>query len=172
MNPDCTTLLERLRSASELLESIDANRGLLDSLPEEDRRRFHYAVAQVYHPDPAARRRRQKAAQLERSAAQTEHDGAVLHDTGIRTLRRKPVFNTPNVFPPERFEPHDRNEDEPERRESLELQHCYVCKQKYSAIHHFYDQMCPSCAEFNFHKRSELADLRGKVALLTGGRVK
>jgi NAD(P)-dependent dehydrogenase (short-subunit alcohol dehydrogenase family) len=32
--------------------------------------------------------------------------------------------------------------------------------------------MCPSCAEFNFKKRFELADLRGRVALLTGGRVK
>ena len=32
--------------------------------------------------------------------------------------------------------------------------------------------MCPSCAELNFAKRAELADLRGRVALLTGGRVK
>src|ERR1700741_1781008 len=32
--------------------------------------------------------------------------------------------------------------------------------------------MCPACAEFNFSKRSELADLSGRVALLTGGRVK
>ena len=42
----------------------------------------------------------------------------------------------------------------------------------YDAIHHFYDQLCPSCAELNFAKRTELADLRGRVALLTGGRVK
>ena len=55
---------------------------------------------------------------------------------------------------------------------SRELQHCYVCKQKYSVIHHFYDQLCPPCAELNFAKRTELADLRGRVALLTGGRVK
>jgi NAD(P)-dependent dehydrogenase (short-subunit alcohol dehydrogenase family) len=39
-------------------------------------------------------------------------------------------------------------------------------------IHHFYDQLCPACAPFNFAKRTELADLRGRVALLTGGRVK
>jgi NAD(P)-dependent dehydrogenase (short-subunit alcohol dehydrogenase family) len=32
--------------------------------------------------------------------------------------------------------------------------------------------MCPSCAAVNFRKRTELADLRGRVALLTGGRVK
>ncbi len=39
-------------------------------------------------------------------------------------------------------------------------------------VHHFYDQLCPSCAEFNYAKRTESADLRGRVALLTGGRVK
>jgi NAD(P)-dependent dehydrogenase (short-subunit alcohol dehydrogenase family) len=47
-----------------------------------------------------------------------------------------------------------------------------VCKESYSHIHHFYDQMCPACAELNYGKRTELADLRGRVALLTGGRVK
>jgi NAD(P)-dependent dehydrogenase (short-subunit alcohol dehydrogenase family) len=81
------------------------------------------------------------------------------------------VFTTPNVFPPERFEPRDVPPDD-DADESTELQHCYVCKQKYSLIHHFYDQMCPACAEFNFAKRTELADLSGRVALLTGGRVK
>ncbi len=58
------------------------------------------------------------------------------------------------------------------RVESREPQHCYVCKQKYSTIHAFYDQLCPTCAELNFTKRTERADLRGRVALLTGGRVK
>src|SRR5204863_3059267 len=48
----------------------------------------------------------------------------------------------------------------------------YICKQDYSIIHSFYDQLCPSCAELNFRKRTELANLRGRVALLTGGRVK
>ncbi len=56
--------------------------------------------------------------------------------------------------------------------ESPDTPHCYVCKQHYSVIHHFYDQLCPLCAEFNFRKRTELADLSGRVALLTGGRVK
>ena len=32
--------------------------------------------------------------------------------------------------------------------------------------------MCPPCAAFNFAKRSETADLEGRVAVLTGGRVK
>ena len=49
----------------------------------------------------------------------------------------------------------------PRFRELIEPQHCYVCKQRYRAIHPFYDQLCPDCGDFNFAKRSETADLRG-----------
>jgi NAD(P)-dependent dehydrogenase (short-subunit alcohol dehydrogenase family) len=173
-------LLERLRATAELLELIAADWRLLDQLSAEDRQRLHEAVARVYNPDPVARRRRMKAEERARKAAGTRLDDMVLHKTGIRELRRKPVFTTPNVFPPRGFEPRDIGSDdggydggdEPERRESVDPQHCYVCKQKYSVIHHFYDQLCPACAELNFRKRTELADLRGRVALLSGGRVK
>jgi hypothetical protein len=164
-------LLERLRESIELLETIAADRRVLEGVPEDDRKRLLKAVATVHHPDRVERRRMAKAVVRERKAARVRQDEQVLHDTGIRTLRRKPVFTTPNVFPPERFEPHDLD-DEPEPRAANEPQLCYVCKQKYSLIHHFYDELCPPCAELNFAKRTELADLRGRVALLTGGRVK
>ena len=62
--------------------------------------------------------------------------------------------------------------DDRSEREVVEPQHCYVCKQLYAEIHQFYDQLCPACGDFNYRKRSETADLRGRVALLTGGRVK
>ena len=165
-------LLERLRAATELLEAVAADRELLERLPADDRQRLHQAVARVYHPDPVARRQKLKAAERSRNAAQIRSDDALLNQTGIRALRRKPVFTTPNVFPPEGFEPHGVDMDEAQPHESIEPQHCYVCKQKYAVIHPFYDQLCPACAVFNFAKRTELADLRGRVALLTGGRVK
>jgi len=153
-------LLERLRAAAELLEELAGDRVLLNQLPAHDRERLLRAAAELYNPDKTARREMLKAAERER----TERTSAVLNETGIRTLRRKPVFTTPNFFPPpETAQPSTEVPDSP---------HCYVCKQHYSVIHHFYDQMCPACAEFNFNKRTELADLRGRVALLTGGRVK
>jgi len=159
--PTETAAIE-LRSVMGLLERIAADHSLLNPLPPDERKRFHQAVADIYNPDPVARRKRVKAAERARSAAQAERDEAALHETGIRTLRRKPIFTTPNFFPPENVEPN----------EAIEPQHCYVCKQKYTSIHHFYDQMCPDCAEFNFLKRTETTDLAGRVALLTGGRVK
>jgi NAD(P)-dependent dehydrogenase (short-subunit alcohol dehydrogenase family) len=163
--------LERLRAAADLLESIVADRGLLARIPAEDRKRLLAAVGLVYHPDMVARRRLVKATVRLRKAEKTRRDEEALADTGIRKLRRQPVFTSPNVFPPTDFEQREV-EDDPDFRDAVEPQHCYICKQDYSSIHHFYDQLCPSCAEFNFAKRTELADLRGRVALLTGGRVK
>jgi NAD(P)-dependent dehydrogenase (short-subunit alcohol dehydrogenase family) len=100
----------------------------------------------------------------------------VLAGTGIRILRRQPVFTTPNIFAPQGFLPRDlapsRDSVAADPRETADPQYCYICKQQYSSIHHFYDRLCPSCGDFNFAKRAELADLRGRVALLTGGRVK
>jgi NAD(P)-dependent dehydrogenase (short-subunit alcohol dehydrogenase family) len=167
-------LLERLRAAAELLESVAADRQLLDRLPADDRQRLHQAVAKAYHPDPVARRIQLKAAEKARHASKIQAEDTVLNQTGIRALRRKPVFTTPNVFAPLGFEAHDidPDADAAQPRESVEPKHCYVCKQKYTAIHFFYDQLCPGCAAFNYAKRTELVDLRGRVALLTGGRVK
>ena len=49
---------------------------------------------------------------------------------------------------------------------------CYVCKIRYRDLHHFYDQMCPSCADVNWEKRHQTADMAGRVAIVTGSRVK
>jgi NAD(P)-dependent dehydrogenase (short-subunit alcohol dehydrogenase family) len=181
---DRTELLVRLRETIDLLESIAADRSVLAGVADEDRKRLLQAVANVYSPDRVERRRMSKVVARERKAARVRNDQETLHETGIRTLRRKPVFHTPNVFPAlsvaDGFEPRDLHGESQQpdfesripSPESREQQHCYVCKQKYSTIHNFYDQLCPDCAALNFTKRTELADLRGRVALLTGGRVK
>jgi NAD(P)-dependent dehydrogenase (short-subunit alcohol dehydrogenase family) len=165
------SFVRRLRAAADLLEAIVADRGLLAQVPPDDQRRLLQAAGQVYLPDPVARRRLVRASIRRRKAERVNREDRALEQTGIRTLRRRAVFTSPNVFPPTSFE--QRNvEGDPDFREAVEPQHCYVCKEKYTTLHHFYDQMCPPCAAFNFAKRTELADLRGRVALLTGGRVK
>ena len=52
------------------------------------------------------------------------------------------------------------------------LRPCYTCKLRFRLMHHFYSQLCPTCAELNYMKRLQTADLSGRVFLLTGGRVK
>ena len=160
---------DRLQAALELLEAIVADRSTLAALPADQRERLLQAVALVHHPEPRARRRQAKAEARERARDKARRTEELLNQTGIRTLRRKPVFTTPNYFPPQAPGQHDprNNASEPlPHQESPELLHCYVCKQKYTQVHHFYDQMCPTCAELNFFKRTETADLRGRVALL------
>ena len=164
-------LLARLRAAADVLEEIGSDRGVLARVPDEDRKRLLAAVGVVFSPDIGARRRLRKEAIKQQKASVVRHEDRVYADTGIRKLRRETVFTTPNVFPPAGI---DANGDaaEPAAGELSESIHCYVCKQHFTSIHHFYDQLCPQCAQINFAKRTELADLRGRVALLTGGRVK
>src|SRR5688572_316621 len=164
---------EEVREVTAFLERVAADRQLLDTLPSADRARILRAVSQVHAPNRAQRRRASSAARM----ARTDRVEAVRADTGIRALRRRPVVTTPSVFAPPAFAPHDVHADPEtetggEAHEAIEPQHCYVCKERYSTIHHFYDQLCPGCATFNYGKRDERADLRGRVALLTGGRVK
>ena len=171
---------EWFAAATEFLEAIVADRSLLESLSVEDRTRFLTAAGDVYCPDVTERRLRTKARAKQRRAQRIAATEDVLASTEIRRLRAKPVFATPNVFPPvgvlgdtaheERSEPSTGSSssigtvDEP--------LHCYICKDSYRDVHHFYDQLCPDCAAFNFAKRTETADLSGCVSLLTGGRVK
>jgi len=106
------SFVERVSSTIEMLEAIAADRALLDQLSSEDRERLHRAVAEFYNPDPIARRRMVKAAERERSAIQAQRIGALRHGTGIQMLRRRPVFTTPNCFPPSDFE--QRGDENPD----------------------------------------------------------
>jgi NAD(P)-dependent dehydrogenase (short-subunit alcohol dehydrogenase family) len=166
--------LQDLRSAVGVLERIVADRTLLAHLPADDRRRLLQAAGHVYSPDATSRRQLVRATARRRKAERVAREETARESTGIRTLRRRPVYTTPNVFPPSdpaSFAPDDVHDPEA-AREPQKSQHCYVCKTHFTELHHFYDQLCPSCAAFNLAKRGELADLRGTVALLTGGRVK
>jgi NAD(P)-dependent dehydrogenase (short-subunit alcohol dehydrogenase family) len=167
-NPE---LIAQLKAAAEILEKASANRALLSTLSQEERTRLLKAAGDIYCPDLTQRRKLVKATVKQRKAEKQQRDDSKLNETGIRKLRREKVFTTPNVFPPKDFVP-EEVKDNPDFREVVEPQNCYICKQDYSTIHHFYDQLCPKCAELNFIKRTEMADLRGRVALLTGGRVK
>ena len=169
------SMFEQVRAATDLLEAVAADRSTIDALPEAERIRFLNAAGDVFCPDVDERRLRVKARRRRERADKLQRAEDVLAETGIRTRRAKPVFTTPNVFPPEGFVQHEidaEHEFEAGPRDVHELQHCYVCKQKFSQVHPFYDQLCPACAAFNYAKRGESADLRGRVALLTGGRVK
>nr|WP_232328545.1 SDR family oxidoreductase [Kibdelosporangium sp. MJ126-NF4]CEL23398.1 L-fuco-beta-pyranose dehydrogenase [Kibdelosporangium sp. MJ126-NF4]CTQ96866.1 L-fuco-beta-pyranose dehydrogenase (EC 1.1.1.122) [Kibdelosporangium sp. MJ126-NF4] len=49
---------------------------------------------------------------------------------------------------------------------------CYVCKASYYELDAFYQWLCPPCAGVNRARRGASADLTGRRAFVTGGRVK
>ncbi|MGE5357671.1 MAG: SDR family oxidoreductase [Bacteroidales bacterium] len=182
-HPTSPAFERQVLAATEVLERLGADWSLLDQLPAEGRARLHRAVAGLSTPRRRAARKRAKRADREQRDKTIGLEEEALARTGIRTLRRRPLATTPNFLPPTGEEAAS-DEPAPVRDAAAHdgrrvgdgvptaERHCYICKRHYSRVHHFYDQLCPECADFNFNARTELADLRGRVALLTGGRVK
>ena len=142
------------------------DRSLLAQLPEEERRRLLVAAGRAVHPETEQKRRLVKAFRKAKRRRVEAQDRSLLAGTGIRAAREPEVF-----VPPPRLLPAGAPESAPPR-ELVEPRSCYVCKAEYRRLHAFYDALCPACAELNYEKRFQTADLRGRVALVTGARVK
>jgi len=158
---------DQIAEASDLLEAIIADRGLLADLDPELRKRFLMAAGRVSKPDKAARRKLARRHQYRKKVVRRDKDRALMSKASIRQLRDNPIFQTPRRL--------GDPEPEPERTpigEVSEDQVCYACRIRYRAVHFFYDQMCQVCGDFNYEKRGQTANLSGRVALVTGGRVK
>jgi NAD(P)-dependent dehydrogenase (short-subunit alcohol dehydrogenase family) len=222
----------KVREAIALLEQLGSDLRSLAEIDEPLRIRLVTAAGQLSRPDRYSRKALGKVLARQRVAARRDADRAVLDQTGIRALRREPVFRTPLPRPAMALDEAVRDDGEPDawaqaealraetaggaenieagtspnglagggeatvsveagtspsgaaggaeatergsrggaRVETARL--CYVCKTEFHELHHFYDQMCPPCAELNYRKRDQTADLRGRIALVTGGRVK
>jgi hypothetical protein len=92
---------ERLREAIDVLEAIVRDRTLLQELTVEERTRLLTAAGAVFDPDVVARRRAAKELRRRKKNAKLAEDETTLAETGIRVLRSKPVFTTPNYPAPE-----------------------------------------------------------------------
>jgi NAD(P)-dependent dehydrogenase (short-subunit alcohol dehydrogenase family) len=93
-------------------------------------------------------------------------DRALRADTGMVQVQRDAVLAAalPAPRPDEPGMPGARTLNEPDN--------CYICKAAFTEVHFFYHLLCPACAEFNYRMRHLTADLTGRTALVTGGRVK
>lgn len=163
---DDSQFLGRLDDAIALLEEIEADRGLLATTSQETRKRLMKAAGRLSVADHRDLRKFRKAQAKRRREAKRKADTAVLNSTGIRAARAAAVFATPGRDAPLPLAA-------PEVEEELhKARSCYVCKAKFTRPHAFYDSMCATCGDFNFAKRTQTSDLTGRVALVTGARVK
>lgn len=158
--------LEDFERATKLLEAIAEHRGTLAALDEDARKRLVIAAGLVSRPDRKAIRDLAKGFRKKEKKEARAQDHKLLDAVGVRSLRRAPVFVTPPKSLPR------QSVEAAEARTLHEARKCYVCKSEFSTVHFFYDQMCAECGDFNWEKRNQTADLRGRVALVTGARVK
>jgi NAD(P)-dependent dehydrogenase (short-subunit alcohol dehydrogenase family) len=176
---------QNVEECLRVLEIIDADRRELAHVDAELRNRLLVAAGRISRPDREAQRALSREALRKEKREVREADQAILSLAGIRQKRLEPVFVTPDSLAQAeaeggRFQLEAAGEGvlatETSRvgeLPSLQVSRaCYICKVRTSKVHGFYDQMCPGCGDFNFRKRSQTADLRGRVALITGARVK
>ncbi|MBN8549710.1 MAG: SDR family oxidoreductase [Deltaproteobacteria bacterium] len=158
--------VEELQECTRILEAIVGDSMQLLKLNKEERVRFLMAAGQAIHPDQSEVRRRMKAMRRARNEARREGDRAVRASTTIRTTRTHSFY----VPPPRLLD--SSAESQTSARELTKPDTCYICKAEFKTLHHFYDALCPSCASLNYEKRFQTCSLQGKVALITGARLK
>ena len=165
---------EAIAACADLLEAIAGDRALLADVPEAARRRLLTAAGRVSRPERDEQRELRKALGRRDRKERREADEAARRTTAIRAIRELPVYPTP-ALPGGSTRPALPSPEAREEAAGAELREgrkCYVCKREYRQLHFFYDQLCPACGDENHDKRTQTADLRGRVAIVTGARVK
>ncbi|MBI5509711.1 MAG: SDR family oxidoreductase [Deltaproteobacteria bacterium] len=165
------TLDHRARAALALLEEIVLDRGLLAELEPAIRASLLQAAGRVARPEPHERRRLAKAFRTRDRRAHRAADAELLATTGLRKGQSAPVFPSALDRPAPALgaSPGPSTTGAPELHKA---RRCYICKAEYTRVHHFYASMCVACGDTNFAKRCQSHDLTGRVALVTGARVK
>lgn len=148
-----------------ILKELTADTNQLFELPEKQRVELMKAAGLLSRPSREEFIRRKKDAKKAAKRKMIERDKHARKETGIRSAREAVVFEAPKLLP-------QHNIDEQEEKELESPRNCYVCKTVYTKLHHFYDTMCPECADFNYAKRFQTADLTDQVAVVTGSRLK
>jgi NAD(P)-dependent dehydrogenase (short-subunit alcohol dehydrogenase family) len=179
MSTPPTFSADELATALRVLEAIVSDRAVLAICDSADRACLLRLAGQVAMPDPAAKLRLRRRLRQRDLNERRDADEVLRAGTGIRALRAKPVFLTPPL-PPLLTSSDVPVADEAASEQALAgLQEtlrkprvCYTCKSEYTTLHGFYDQLCLACGDLNFSKRAPVHDLRGRVALITGARVK
>ena len=142
---------EELETCLKVMQRIVDARGALSGGD-----RFNSLVSKIY------REGRRNERRLERERLEAE-DRAIKAKTAMVQIQRDALPAAQALLPPPQSEV-TRVLNQPET--------CYICKQKYTEVHFFYHLLCPTCASYNYQMRHLSADLTGRIALVTGGRVK
>ncbi len=159
---DETLSKESMQTAIKVLEALVEDTVKLGMLSKEDRKSLLIAAGKLSRPDRKEVERRGKSIKSHQKKNIIDHDKSVRAKTGIRSARVADIFTAPEAA----------LSIEGVAGELKSSRSCYVCLSRFTVLHHFYDTMCMPCAELNYKKRFQTADLTGQVALITGSRLK
>jgi len=136
-----------------ILENIADQSELLALLSENQRIALITAAGKISRPNKKEIKKRNKDRKKQKRLAIVEKERRLRADTGIRRAREDDVFTAPQqICGP------DVDMGIEDKTRTLETpRNCYVCKTEFVKLHHFYDTMCPECAEFNYQKRFQTA---------------
>ena len=154
---------EEIEACIRLLKLLQNNPEALISLPDRQRIELLKQAGTLAKPDRIEILKRLKAKRKLKKKDRSKRNRAITTKTGIRSARREEVF-----IAPQRLQIPDRDTFE----KLATPKPCYVCDAFYDEVHHFYDALCPSCAEYNYQKRFQTANLKDQIALITGARLK
>lgn len=165
---------QKIQNLSELdvdlclrtLELLAKDPSLFATIDEAKRIAVLKAAGKLVRPNREELKQRQKAFHLNQRKQVVQTDRESRSRTGIREARKTPVFTAPAQL-------NAQTHAQPESPGILNSpRNCYVCKTEFTRLHHFYDSMCMPCADLNYQKRFQTASLHGRIALITGSRLK
>jgi NAD(P)-dependent dehydrogenase (short-subunit alcohol dehydrogenase family) len=157
--------LEQINLCLEVLQKLIKDTDQIFEIPEEKRLALLMAAGLFSRPSREEFARRKRSAKKVQKQQLKLIDKQARNGTGIRSAREATVFVAPSMI--------DLTGKETEKEVELSSpRNCYVCKEVFHKLHHFYDTMCKECGDFNYAKRFQTANLTGQIALVTGSRLK
>lgn len=156
---------DQIDQCISILETLNTDTDQIFEIPKDKRIELIIQAGRLSRPQKEEFSQRKKGAKKMVRKMAAEKAKEARNKTGIRSAREASVFVAPKML--------GSNSDKTEPVGILDTpRECYVCKEDFTTLHHFYDTMCTSCGDFNYAKRFQTADLTGQVALVTGSRLK
>jgi NAD(P)-dependent dehydrogenase (short-subunit alcohol dehydrogenase family) len=155
---------EEIDQCISILELLNSDTTQLFDLPEEKRVALMKLAGTLSRPSKDEQHKRRKDGKKAAKRKIIEREKHARKETGIRSAREAQVFEAPKLI---------TSPKTPEEMGELNSpRNCYVCKDEFTKLHHFYDTMCTSCGDYNYAKRFQITDLTDQVAVITGSRLK
>jgi len=156
---------EQIEQCISILETLNSDTDQIFEIPKEQRIELLTQAGRLSRPQREEFKKRKKDAKKNAKRKAAERDKHARKKTGIRSAREASIFIAPKMIALTGKETENEGE-------TVAPRNCYVCKDVFTTLHHFYDTMCKTCGDFNYAKRFQTADLTDQVALVTGSRLK